>query len=99
MLRERHRVAVGKPQALAALPPKLDAIAAAGAGVDRDVKARLAVPRARGEIGGAEALRRRREVDRLEQARLAGAVAAEQQVSSFAGCEGGIGEVAEGAGI
>jgi hypothetical protein len=61
------------------------------------MEARLAMPRTDLEIGGAEALRRGGKVDPFEQARLAGAIAAEQQVRTFAWREGPIGEVAEGA--
>jgi hypothetical protein len=98
VLGERYGIAVGEPQPLATLPAELEAIAPTASGVDRDVKARFAVPRAGGEVSCPKAPRGGGEVSRFEQARLAGAVAAQQQVPPLAGGEGGVGEVAERAG-
>src|SRR5262245_45331310 len=57
-----------------------------------------AVPDAVSELAGAEAPRRGEDVDRLQQARLAGAVAAEEQVRAPRGLPGEGLQVAEAGG-
>ena len=80
MLGERRHLAVERPHPLPLHPADLQGGAAVGLDLPLDVEGAGAVPRAVADLGGAEAAGGGEHVDRLQQARLAGAVAAEQEM-------------------